>query len=238
MPKWDPLPFLTALLFTVGCAGGSKALVYIPAGTYIIGCSSPAMCGNNLKRTASLVGYWIDRSRVILLEYLKCTANRGCPPDRSTSLLNEEILVTSIEDASSYCSWKGGRLPSADEWEVAASGGDQRSYPWGDRFDNGLLLHPHRRRVSRDLWVEYYTRQSLNQADSPFGVSEMVGGPPQFAIGSHGVQLRGGVSVSDSLLPPDLRQESPSGYAIRRVLAASPSARASFRCVYDQPPSR
>jgi formylglycine-generating enzyme required for sulfatase activity len=38
-------------------------------------------------------------------------------------------------DAQAYATWKNRRLPTQDEWELAARGKDWRSFPWGNSWD-------------------------------------------------------------------------------------------------------
>jgi formylglycine-generating enzyme required for sulfatase activity len=44
------------------------------------------------------------------------------------------VLVT-FDEAAFYCAWRGGRLPTAQEWERAARGQTGSVYPWGPSFD-------------------------------------------------------------------------------------------------------
>ena len=59
------------------------------------------------------------------------------------------VIGISFFGATAYCKWADLRLPSEQEWEVAAQGGKEGAlYPWGDESPQGKANYGHKWRDS------------------------------------------------------------------------------------------
>jgi serine/threonine protein kinase/formylglycine-generating enzyme required for sulfatase activity len=81
--------------------------------------------------------FWLDQTEVTETHYLDCVTTGACnairvSTDGNYGLLQLPIIYATREEASNYCEWQGGRLPTEPEWEYAARGPDNLIYPWGN----------------------------------------------------------------------------------------------------------
>lgn len=155
------------------------ATVELPAGEYTIG-------GPNNPQTFMLDSVWLDRNEVTVGQYRRCYERGGCPwPGSPASATRPEYFISSDYDAfpvvnidqsaaAAYCAWLGKRLPSAEEWEVAATDAPatRRSfaYPWGDEFQP-RLTNSLASGVGDSQPVGVYSPGG----DSPLGLADMAG---------------------------------------------------------------
>lgn len=94
-----------------------------------------------------LSDYWIDRTEVTVARYRQCVASGRCPEPPYASGAERfdrpemPVVLVSWNDASAFCSFAGGRLPTEAEWERAAKGAKGRRYPWGQVYNPLLANH-------------------------------------------------------------------------------------------------
>jgi iron(II)-dependent oxidoreductase len=88
----------------------------------------------------TLEAFEIDRCEVTVAQYDACIEQGECTERPSSEACNLVTLgrtdhpanCVSWEQATAYCSWAGGTLPTEAQWERAARGLGTRVFPWGD----------------------------------------------------------------------------------------------------------
>jgi formylglycine-generating enzyme required for sulfatase activity len=151
----------------------------VPAGTFIMG-SNEGELDEQPVHEVYLDSYYIDAYEVTNKLYSICVATGTCvlPLDTkdgertiyygNPDFDNYPVIFVNWKMAKTYCEWRGARLPTEAEWEKAARGNDQRTYPWGEGIEK--------------IFANYNTNPggttavgSYPRGISPYGLYDMVG---------------------------------------------------------------
>lgn len=148
MKKIFGLMMLTASLALNGCGDNPDAsveFISIPAGSFVSSISDT---------TVNIEAFQLAKTPTTVAQFEACVDDGACTKQyfkykskdsrllefcnyaRGDDWLKHPMNCVSWDVAKEYCEWIGGRLPTADEWEYAATHDGtqalQTTYPWGD----------------------------------------------------------------------------------------------------------
>ena len=150
-------------------------MILINAGKYLVGKKKLSPHGTLVKNKApftNLAAFYIDRTEITVTQFRKYrpsydeklyTGGKDCP--------NCPAMGINWIQASKYCRWAGKRLPREEEWEAAARGVTNFSYPWGEVF------LPHRSNLLGEEDGHLFSAPvgSFQSGSSASGVMDMAG---------------------------------------------------------------
>ncbi|MHB8146213.1 MAG: selenoneine synthase SenA [Vulcanimicrobiaceae bacterium] len=115
---------------------------------------------------------WREREGALHPKYWRQGENRWerLHFDRWTEVQpNEPVVHVNHYEAQAYCAFANRRLPTEAEWEVAATGGTRRRYPWGEALPAPDLCN-------LDAWYgDVVDVAAFENGESPFGARQMIG---------------------------------------------------------------
>ena len=179
-PPEDDMVLVSGGSFTMGCGKVDRACLEDEKPSHSMGVRA----------------FKIDRLEVTVEQYLRCVRAGVCPPPSDITRYERCVdhghcpppptnglgicnandpsrgqhpinCLAGTSGASDYCKWLGKRLPTSTEWERAARGADQRTFPWG-------FEAPSDRRL---CWMRDSTCPvgSFPEGASPYGALDMAG---------------------------------------------------------------
>lgn len=174
-----------------------EGMVQIPAGSYAV----TEVAGGG-QEPVEISAFAIDRHEVTIGDYRQCIDRGRCPqPSSSAGETRPTYLLDGAFDrfpvvnvnwhaANAYCTWRGKRLPTAPEWEIAAGyapGAKESSlYPWGEMFQ---LQRANSERTG--LGDVQQVGSYHPSGDSAFGVSDMSGNVAEWTATNVGREADG-----------------------------------------------
>lgn len=110
-------------------------------------CGSTEFANEMVAHEVMVADYWIDRTEVSNAAYRRCVDAGICSPAEYQAAqawrARDDLPVTLVSwyDAQTFCRWRDARLPTEAEWERAAKGWNERTFPWGETYNPKICNH-------------------------------------------------------------------------------------------------
>lgn len=162
-------------------------MTFIPAGSFLMG-SATGQLDEQPEHEVRLDAFFLDTYEVSNADFRACQADGGCEAPVLTNAFtrqnyyndpafaNYPVIGVRWTHANAYCQWAGKRLPTEAEWEYAASGPDNFTWPWGNEFDPAL---------SAASAPDTQPVDEYPDGASPFGIFNMAGNVNEWVLDTY-----------------------------------------------------
>ena len=169
--------------------GLAMEMLLVPSGQFLMGSAEPDAAEHEKPLTPILLScFYMARHPVTNAQYEQFDAGHKNKRAPWADHRHPAVYVNSRE-AEKFCQWlsaregKKYRLPTESEWEYAARGSENLTFPWGGRLDAGHYANFADKRttfawrdsVIDDGFAESSPVGSYPRGASPFGIEDLAG---------------------------------------------------------------
>jgi len=171
-------------------------------------CDERNFADESLAHRVRLSGFFMDRREVTVAEFDACVRIGRCKPppyERGARRFKQPDFPATLvtwDDASTFCAFRGARLPTEAEFERAARGLTGRRFPWGQLPNTRVANHG---RLGIDVsddtdgFSELAPVGSFNAGRTPDGFLDLAGNAAEWVQDRYATQY------------PDAEQTDPRG---------------------------
>lgn len=194
-PKVHTLPPVisnSSLLPTILNKKDQTMMILIDQGKYLVGVKNMAPqrtlnLSQKSSQLLSLSSFYIDRTEITVTNFKKFyPAYNEKPYTNGKPCPRCPAMGITWYQAQKYCQWAGKRLPTENEWEIAARGNSTFIWPWGNEY------RPQHANIlgKDDEFLFVAPVASFPKGASPFGLMDMAGNVWEWVIGeSNGLKI-------------------------------------------------
>lgn len=124
------------------------SMAYVPEGVFLMG-NDGGSTDERPTHSVHVEAFYIDTYEVTNGLYKACVQAGVCQRVKKNSATRSNyyddrhfvrfpVIFVDWNMAQTYCEWRGARLPTEAEWEIAARGGSNPTYPWGNDLNCNL----------------------------------------------------------------------------------------------------
>ncbi len=207
-----------------------EGMIGIGATSFNIGTQDTRFCKKCPPiKEVKVAAFCIDRTEVTVEAYKQCVEAGKCSLSQDQANGCNHLLEDRMhhpancldwKQADAYCRFAGGRLPTEEEWQLAAGRVDGRRYPWGDAKPGAKVAnlfgadgnHSRALHSEHDGWEFTAPVGSFTTDRSPFGLLDMGGNVSEWSatrIEGYPMVL-GGTYVSAHSRELELRRKGTS----------------------------
>ncbi len=162
------------------------------------GCDQKLFQNEGPAHKVYLSAFRIDRTEVSNQAYQRCVVANVCTPSHLPAtkpvLAAPKLPAVYVtwNQAQRYCRWVGGDLPTEAQWERAASGLNQRPFPWGFYYNSHLANHGSFKMTpdTKDGYEFAAPVDAFAEGKSPFGLLNMAGNVWEFTADYYASKYR------------------------------------------------